>query len=168
MWVIYRKTGGAESGGSGALFYKTMRLAVRLPRPILRSTVGGALRVANNVTVAGNRGPVEIDWIRGRLYFTEVDEGQRVTVTFNHSGGSLTADYTVGWVDEMSVASTPADQTAGEALLPTRSVVNEGQVSAFKDPFQDKVWVFWSSTRAGTTDLYYMAVSPSFYPRSAY
>lgn len=168
MWVIYRKTGGSESGGSGALFTKTMRLAVRLPRPILRSTVGGALRVAGNVTVAGNRGPVEIDWIRGRLYFTEVDEGQRITVTFNHSGGSLTADYVVGWVDELSVASTPADQTSGEALLPTQSVVNEGQVSAFKDPFQDKVWVFWSSTRAGTTDLYYMAVSPSFYPRSAY
>jgi hypothetical protein len=35
--------------------------------------------------------------------------------------------------------------------------------TAFKDPFQDKVWVFWSSTRAGTTDLYYMTLSPQFY-----
>jgi hypothetical protein len=45
--------------------------------------------------------------------------------------------------------------------------VNEGQISAFKDPYQDKVWLFWTSTRSGTSDLFYMAISPAFYPQVA-
>ncbi len=64
--------------------------------------------------------------------------------------------------------------------MPTSSVVNEGQVAAFKDPFIDKLWVFWSSTRAGTsigpannplslgqTDLYYETLAPQFYSPSS-
>ncbi len=45
----------------------------------------------------------------------------------------------------------------------TSEIVNEGQVCAFKDPMENKLWVFWTSTRSGNTDLYYEAVSPRFY-----
>jgi hypothetical protein len=147
-----------------------MRLMVRLPRGVALSVGNNGKRDATaNVTVQNNRGPVEIDWIRGRLYFTEADEGNVVTVAFQSPvpGGKQqfqNVDYRVTWGDEISNAIQPGDQSTGETVLPTDATVNEGQISAFKDPFQDKIWVFWASTRNGTTDLYYMPISPQFYP----
>lgn len=160
LWLLYRKVGSNVTAPSAA-YYKTMRLMVRLPRPVPRSLVNGVPRIADNVQVAGNRGPVEIDWVRGRLYFTDMDEGSVVTVTqrVDPNQPPITAQYRVSWGDELS--------EAGEAMVPADAAVNEGQMAAFKDPFEDKVWLFWSSTRAGTTDLYYMTLSPPFYPQVA-
>lgn len=163
FWLLYRKT-GSEVSPSGTLFFKTMRLMVRLPRPVVRNADG---TIGSNIQISGNRGPVEIDWLRGRLYFTEVDEGAVVRVVQTLSGGgTVAADYRVSWGDELSVAATPGDQTTGEAALPTDAAVNEGQVAAVKDPFVDRLWVFWSSTRAGTSDLYCLTLSPAFYPQT--
>lgn len=168
LWLIYRKTDSNVTAPS-ALYYKTMRLMVRLPRGVALSVNGGKRDATANVTIANNKGPVEIDWIRGRLYFTEADEGNVVTVSFQAPvpGGKQAfqqVDYRVTWGDELSNAIQPGDQSNGETLLPTDASVNEGQISAFKDPFQDKVWVFWASTRNGTTDLYYLPISPQIYP----
>jgi len=46
-------------------------------------------------------------------------------------------------------------------------MVNESQVCAFVDPVEQptKVWVFWSSTREGSTDLFYETISPNFTAR---
>ncbi|NLH99971.1 MAG: hypothetical protein GX446_10840 [Chthonomonadales bacterium] len=163
LWLFYRKT-GSNVTSSGGLYFKTMRLMVRLPRPVPRNADG---TIGNNIQISGNRGPVEIDWQRGRLYFTEIDEGATVRVSQAIAGGgSVEADYRVSWGDEMTVASTPGDQTTGEAALPTEASVNEGQLAVVKDPFVDRMWLVWASTRSGTTDLYYMAVSPSFYPQT--
>jgi hypothetical protein len=166
MWTFYRKTDSSAPTASN-IYYKTMRLMVRLPRSVLREANGD---VRSHVRISGNRGPVEIDWVRGRLYFNEEDEGNIVTVSFDYArdaqGQVLSVPplrYRVTWGDEITTAAQPGDQTTTETVLPTSSAVNEGQISAFKDPFQDKVWVFWSSTRAGTSDLYFMAISPQFY-----
>jgi len=172
LWTFYRKS-NTNVAAPASIYYKTMRLMVRLPRGVLRSAVNGVLSPVPHVRVVGNRGPVEIDWVRGRLYFTEADEGNVVTVDFDYArdaNGVQTVpptQYRVAWGDEISAAVQPGDQSVHEAILPTDTAVNEGQVFAFKDPFQDKVWVFWSSTRAGTTDLYYMAISPQFYSQPA-
>jgi hypothetical protein len=169
LWTFYRKT-NTNVTATATLYYKTMRLMVRLPRGVLRDVQNGQYTFAPNITVANNRGPVEVDWVRGRLYFTEVDEGNLISVKFNYgrdnSGNKLSVPetfYRVGWGDEISTAVTPGDQPTNEVVLPTDSAVNEGQVTAFKDPFQEKVWVFWASTRFGTTDLYYMTLDPPFY-----
>jgi hypothetical protein len=173
-WTLFRKTGPTVAGNA-AIYYKTMRLMVRLPRTVLRDLLAnGTYTIGNHVRVTGNRGPVEVDWTRGRLYFTEIDEGSEISVEFDYArdnNGNVqtvpVTTYRVGWGDEISTAIVPGDQSISETVLPTETQVNEGQISAFKDPFQNKVWVFWSSTRAGTTDLYYMAISPQFYPLSA-
>lgn len=171
LWTFYRKS-DTNTAAPSSIYYKTLRLMVRLPRGVLRSPVGGVLSPRPHVRITGNRGPVEIDWVRGRLYFTEADEGSLVTVEFDYerlgNGNVLTVpatQYRVNWGDEISAAVQPGDQPVSETVLPTGATVNEGQVSAFKDPYQDKVWVFWASTRAGTSDLYYMALSPPFYPQ---
>ncbi|MCW3054758.1 MAG: hypothetical protein JWN14_3928, partial [Chthonomonadales bacterium] len=122
-------------------------------------------------TVSGAVGAYEIDFVRGRIYFTEADENSQITVNYTYynpvtknQGNSGNLNYRVAWGDEISASIQGGDQTTPENVLPTDSAVSEGQVSAFKDPFLDKVWVFWSSTRAGSTDLYYETIAPQLYP----
>ncbi|MBM3496289.1 MAG: hypothetical protein FJX72_18500 [Armatimonadetes bacterium] len=162
LWLFYRKT-GSNVTSSGGLYFKTMRLMVRLPRPVTRNADG---TIGANVQVSGNRGPVEIDWQRGRLYFTEIDEGSTIQVVQAINGSGETFTYRVNWGDELTVAATPGDQTTNEAALPTDAAVNEGQIAAVKDPFVDRMWLVWAGTRSGTTDLYTMTISPSFYPQT--
>src|SRR4029079_13826416 len=103
MWVLYRK-GDPNGTVRSGIYYKAMRLMVHLPRPVLlRPDQSG--NPQPQISVAGNLGPVEVDWVRGRLYFTEVDEGNQVTVSYMYQGpnsplnsGSLT--YRVSWGDE--------------------------------------------------------------------
>lgn len=176
MWTFYRKTGTGVTSAA-TIYYKTMRLMVRLPRGVLRdlNPQTGQYSLGSNIQIAGNRGPVEVDWVRGRLYFTELDEGNdNIRVVFNYArdaqGNVLTVPetrYRVAWGDEISVALQPGDQTTNETAMPLDAAVNEGQISAFKDPLTDRVWVFWSSTRAGTVDLYSTVLCPQFYPLTA-
>ncbi|MCS6777980.1 MAG: hypothetical protein RMJ43_06575 [Chloroherpetonaceae bacterium] len=174
LWVLYRKSDPQGTVRAG-LYYKALRLMVHLPRPVALTPpdASGSQQIAN-LTVTGNIGPVEVDWVRGRLYFTDIDEGSLITVSYLYQGpngpaasGPLT--YRVSWCDEISATGiNPAqlftDFTTPEAPVPTDTAVNEGQVAAFKDPFNDKLWVFWTSTRAGTTDLYYQTIAPLLYP----
>jgi hypothetical protein len=175
LWVLYRKS-DPNTSVRGTLYYKAMRLLVRLPgTPQLTppNNTGQQQIVNGNTMVTGNRGPYEVDWVRGRIYFTEADEGNtvRVSGTFTAGGNviNLSAPYQVAWGDEISAGGAPtadqpfADITTPEVIMPVDSAVNEGQVTAFKDPFADKLWLFWTSTRANTTDLYYQTIAPPFY-----
>jgi|GEM_PF-2549854 len=171
-WLFYRKTGSGLPAPA-QIYYKTMRLMVRLNHGVLLNPDGTVNNgTTQNITVTGNVGPYEVDWARGRVYFTPADEGRTVTITYNwqstQNGNAVststdTVTGVVSWQDEISAAVTPTDQSASEVALPTKVSVNEGQVAAFKDPFENKVWVFWVSTRDGTPDLYYETISPQFY-----
>ncbi|HLV81974.1 MAG TPA: hypothetical protein VKT32_16920, partial [Chthonomonadaceae bacterium] len=178
LWALYRKS---DVGGNAktTVYYKAMRLLVRLPRPVMLTAPdsNGNQQIAS-LTVNGALGPYEVDWIRGRIYFTEADEGNQVSVTYTYADANGNPavfgpiNYRVAWGDEMSASSGQSgfDETTPETPMPTDSLVNEGQVTAFLDPLAyqqtsgEKLWVFWSSTRAGTTDLYYQTLAPQFYP----
>ncbi|HZT43007.1 MAG TPA: hypothetical protein VFA07_12640 [Chthonomonadaceae bacterium] len=176
LWVLYRKS---DVGGNtkATIYYKSMRLLVRLPRPVMLTAPdqNGNQQIAS-LSVTGALGPYEVDWIRGRIYFTEADEGNQVSVTYTYAdqNGNPAVfgpiNYRVAWGDEISTTGSGHDPTTPEVPMPTDSLVNEGQVNAFLDPLaaqqpsHEKLWVFWSSTRAGTTDLYYQTLAPQFYP----
>jgi hypothetical protein len=199
LWTLYRKSDVSGTVKS-TIYYKAMRLLARLPRPVALTNNGGQYTLAGNISVNGNAGPVEVDWVRGRVYFTELDEGRTVTINFKYIDGNAVKQsgnliYRVAWGDEISATSLPADpsqpfvdHTTPEVVLPTDSAVNEGQVTAFQipanvrtgqpvgsptgfqkvQPYQpaqgSEIWVFWTSTRAGTTDLFYETIRPNFYP----
>ncbi len=177
MWVLYNKT-DTSGAVKSAIYLKSMRLAARLPYPVaLNAANANGIQTFTGLTVSPTAGPYEVDWARGRIYFTEKDEGRLVTISYtyydpatNQTGTSGNLTYRIAWNDEISATGQPApgqplDQTTPEMILPTDSAVNEGQVMAFKDPFVDKLWVFWASTRSGTTDLFYETISPQLYPR---
>ena len=188
LWVLYRKSDVSGTVKS-TIYYKAMRLLARLPRPVALTNNKGNFSITNLV-VNGNNGPFEVDWVRGRVYFTELDEGRTVTISYAYVGGQAqNLKYRVAWGDEISATSLPADpalpfvdHTTPEVVLPTDSAVNEGQVTAFQipaslrtgpaagRPYQpqqgSELWVFWTSTRAGTTDLFYETIRPNFYPNA--
>jgi hypothetical protein len=183
LWVLYRKS-DPQGTVRSTIYYKAMRLQVRLPRPVALSAAdaNGNQQILSLV-VAGNLGPYEVDWVRGRVYFTEVDEGRQIQVRYTPAGrSSVLLTYRVGWGDEITVGSQEfADplaplrndlrfsvyQSTPEVVMPSSAAVNEGQVSAFKDPFYDKLWVFWSSSRGRSTDLFYQTIAPNLYPTAA-
>ena len=163
MWILYRKTDpGTTVNAPAGLYYKAMRLLVRLPLPVQLT----AQQIAS-VNVAGNTGPYEVDWLRNRIYFTEIDEGREITVNYLSTSGQISGlRYRVGWGDEISAGSGSGDPTTAETFMLTGPSINEGQVNAFRDIFTDKLWVFWSSTRTGSADLFYQTLAPQFYPLS--
>lgn len=214
MWTLYRKTDPSSKTGS-AIYMKSLRLTARLPFPVALSAPAGtatsptASQAIGNLTVTRFnpttgafdqklRAGYEVDWVRGRVYFREEDEGDLVQISYGYfnpknptapiQSGSLT--YRVAWSDEISASGTyTGDITTPEVAMPITTTINEGQVSAFKDPFVDKLWVFWSSTRSATkwradannevtpinnsnvplgqTDLFFQTIAPQFYPTAS-
>ena len=79
--------------------------------------------------------------------------------------------YDVSWITEL-----PEQSLFGFAA---DSNVNEGSIYAFADPDPmykssagtfaalptSKIWVFWTSTRGGTSDLFWETLSPNFSAR---
>ena len=147
LWVFYRKSDPTAGAAGSSLRYKTMRLMVRIP----------GFKTGTNIMVGKAAGQYETDQIRGIVFFSSGDEGNVVTVN-----GS---DYRVAWRDELgSIDNLNQWHSTADKILPTENQVSEGQITAFKDPIQQKVWVFWMSSRNGTPDLYYETLSPQFDP----
>jgi hypothetical protein len=175
MWVLYRKNDPSGAVKS-TIYYKSMRLMVKLPRPVALGAPdanGNQQLWATPSVIAKTGTPLgayEVDWVRGRIYFTEADEGKIVAVSYSYYNpatnsvqSSGTLYYTVTWGDEMSSTQSTGDESVAENPLPTDQAVSEGTVAAFKDPYLDKLWIFWSSTRSNTTDLYYETIAPQLY-----
>lgn len=159
---------GAGSGLSAQPVMTTMRLGVRLTTPILTDGNG----VVQNLSVSGNTGPYEVDPANGRVYFTRADEGHVVTIQYQGVDittgtglrGTLSVQAQVGMVLEKS-----------EAQIPIEQAVNESNVAAFLDPFDVQssdmnrrrpplVWLFWTSSRSGSPDLYFESVATRMAP----
>ena len=187
LWTFWRKAGTGVD--SSTIFYKTYRIGVDITKlfdnsdqhnPALPIKWIPGPRVAQ-VTVSGNFGPWEVDRSGRRIYFSEVDERYRslmksgstsalgtlpgpITVTYqntNGNGETQTVELNdIYWLEELSE----------QPLFTSSSSVNEGSIYAFADlgvgtgpaPTSSKIWVFWTSTRAGTSDLFWETVSPTF------
>jgi hypothetical protein len=186
FWLFWRKP--ASGVRATTVFYKTMRLGIQLSKPISQYDNHQVLDSGSSsggspiVTVTGAKGPYEIDWAHGRIYFTEADErypglpGSLGAITVKYPitdpscgcPGSTTETFdTISWqpeLDETALLGNAAD-----------AMVNEGQVCAFAEPeilpnptglplglVSDKIWVFWASTRTGQTDLFYETLAPVF------
>jgi len=105
-------------------------------------------------------------------YITAADEGRAVTVTYSAylpgpgqgTVSSFSTGATVGLIDETV-----------ESIVPIEQAVNESGLSMFLDPFDPNssdvrlrrptmLWMVWSSTRAGSPDLYLQTYAPRLAP----
>jgi len=171
LWLFYRKSTGSTP--AEVFVVKTMRLGVQLPTPVFTPIVtdgqGERRPDVSGVSVTGisaGIGPVEVDFARGRIYFTEADEGKLVSITYtgldaqgNPESSPRTVAGVVRWIDETSEATE-----GSQALVPLVGATSESNLFALKDEFEPKVWLFWNSTRTGTSDLFFQTFSPRLYP----
>ena len=188
LWVFWRRAGTAVD--SSSIFYKTMRIGVDLatlgagpvPMDPDSGTIGNTAIPNPNLTVNNALGPWQVDRTGTKIYFSEVDERYRSMTTpqnaaalgtkpdsiqisykdINGKSVSVTADD-VSWITEMPEQSL---------AFATDTSVNEGSIYAFADPQPDesgtsirvlasKIWVFWTSTRGGNSDLYWETICPN-------
>jgi hypothetical protein len=179
LWAFWRRP-AMDKPGTG-VYYKTLRYVVdlKLPVGLEVSQVSGQniytpmLTVEAVSTQPGNQlvMPVEVDWTKKRLYFSTLDSidtdpatGQiypkQVRITHTNLSGAAAEE-----IRYVTLAEEDMGQSGKTFGNLTSLMINEGQVSAFKDPLENKVWVFWTSTRSGNADVYYETISPTFYGR---
>jgi hypothetical protein len=164
LWVLWRRA-TLEKPGTG-IHYKTFRYMIDLTAAggaqIGRYGSGTTCPIANMAAANGSpalTGPVEIDWTNNRLYFTSLDAEKTFTISYYGTDGKE-----VAYTPTATVALTEEAGAGGSSFGNlSRVMINEGQVNAFKDPFENKVWVFWTSARTGNPDIFYEAISPRFY-----
>ena len=169
MWHIYER-GATGPGQTKRPYMKTQRLQVRLNHPVALNNSGGVV----SLSVAGMSGQFyQVDPGNARVYFQVADEGRPVTINYQwrDANGNLqndTAQGLVMWQTE-----------SAEKPVPIEQAIDEGTVFAVADPFQGTnfdpnsnqynprtglVWVFFTSTRAGTRDVYYLTLAPRLSP----
>lgn len=130
----------------------TYRLGVRLGRPIAVNPDG---TLAEVLTVSGNTGSYQIDPAGGRIYFTNFDEDRVVTI--NHGGNVINRPVT--FIGETR-----------ESFISIENALNEANINISLDPMstslvrRNLIWMFWSSTRNGSSSLYMQTVAPKLTP----
>jgi len=145
-----------------------------------------------NVQIQNARGPWEVDRTGTKIYFSEVDErymsnnfkgpnsagptdppkyGLRLQYDYKDKDGSRKSIDQ--WVTDVSWITELPEQSLGFTM---DANVNEGSIYAFADPQpqlsgtsvgvrSSKIWVFWTSTRGGNSDLFWETLSPNFWGR---
>lgn len=172
LWVFWRRP-GVNKPGTG-IHYKTYRYGIRLASQIAVNAGTGKPQLTSVTPLSAANGgwalttPVEIDWGKNYLYFCSPEEGNKVEVSYiDKNAQTVTMVAAVELIEELG----PSKEGSVFGNL-TQLMVNEGQISAFKDRVQDsttgaiiedRVWAFWNSTRSGNTDIYYETISPRFY-----
>ncbi|MCL6518601.1 MAG: PQQ-binding-like beta-propeller repeat protein [Armatimonadetes bacterium] len=162
LWLFWRRP--APGGKGTGLYYKAFRNSIKLNKQVAVTPEGVA--DVESVTVVGAypplETPVETDWVKNRLYFTSIEEGKRVEVRYKPAGSSeyITEQHTVTFQEE-------PDAKGNAFGYLTDQIINEGQIYAIKNTYSNalssEIWVFWTSTRSGNTDLYFETICPRFY-----
>lgn len=174
--IAYTRTSG-DGGRPTRPALRTMRFGVQLPTPIATNAAGNPVGLTVNYVagiaaadqVAAGERFYQVDAANGRIYFTAGAEDKLVNINYqgvDGSGGTLPATGNVRYAVDLV-------QETNEADLPIEQGVNESDLYIALDPqnFDNPsrrpglLWLFWSSTRSGSDDVYYQTIAPRFFPR---
>lgn len=156
----------AGTGQAPRPYVHTLRAGITLPRAVA-TTQSGNVNVTVNGLAAVPNAFYQVDPANGRIYFTANMENRPVTVTYTSVDDSGTVstqgpdNYTVTLLTERT-----------EAPVFMNQAVNESQLASFIDPFETTgplrrpglIWLFWTSTRGGTPDVFFQTLAPRFTP----
>ncbi len=168
----YLFTYGRSAAGAGQAsrpYLRTFRLGVQLPAPIHTQANGNVTAFTVTGMAATPTSFYQVDPANGRAYFTSENENRTVQVTY--TGVDETTGLPIVGIQVEAQVTMILERD--ESPLAIEQALNESQVTAFYDPFDDPdaadrrpglIWLFWTSTRAGTPDLYYETIAPRFTP----
>lgn len=153
-------------------YLQSMRLGIVLPTAVSTRADGTLKAVAVNITdgsVPASERFYQVDPISGRIFFMAGAEDALVNVSYkgvDEAGadisGFIGVQARVGWIAETSEAAMPIEQVGNEsglslALDPLGPGFNE---TTIRRP--GLIWAFWTSTRAGSRDVYFQTLAPRF------
>ncbi|MDR3690287.1 MAG: hypothetical protein P4L46_12975 [Fimbriimonas sp.] len=161
----YVFTYNQAAGGAGRPprpYISTLRFGVQLPASIATTANGAPVFVS----VTGAKGPYQIDPANGRIYFTDADEDNQVSIKYT----AVLATGSTGNLSYQGVPVTWIREELEQQIL-IDNAVNESDLSAFLDPFSfisqrrpPLIWLFWGSSRTGVSDIYFETIAPNWNP----
>jgi hypothetical protein len=103
------------------------------------------------------------------VYFTADDENRIVSINFT------AVDETTGQPIVVAARNYRVSMITerGENPIAIEQAVNETQLFSFVDPFDNGtatlrrpglIWLFYTSTRGGTSDVFFQTIAPRFTP----
>lgn len=167
FFLTYNRA-AAGAGQAARPFMKTLRLGLQLPHQLHTDQNGNITGLIVTPASGALNGFFQVDPVRGRIYFSPEDEDRVVNITYSavdqSTGGAIP-----GFSYSGPISLVPETD---ETPVPIEQAVNESNMFAFPDPFDNSafprpnlVWMFWSSTRGGSPDLYFQTVAPRFAPQ---
>lgn len=163
-YVFTYNRAAAGNGQAPRPYMHTLRVGVNLPYSVATLANGNLV----NMSVTGATSFYQVDPANGRLYFTQDMENRPITVTYT---GVDDAGNPVNVGPLAFTATLVTERT--EAPIFMNQAVNESQLTSFLDPFDETapnvrrpglIWMFWTSTRAGTPDVFFQTIAPKFTP----
>jgi len=172
FFITYQRT-AASTGTTSQPYMKTMRFGIQLPYNVATGRDGRVV----NLTVTGANTPFQIEPSTGRIYFMSEMEDRTVDVSYladDESGrpiGVLNISARVGLLTENTETVVPMSNPANESALALAldpisgrnplTGFNYGGVAA-NERRPGLLWMFWSSTRGGGSDVYFQTIAPNF------
>ncbi|MCU0317092.1 MAG: PQQ-like beta-propeller repeat protein [Fimbriimonadaceae bacterium] len=166
FWLAYTKT-TADGSSATRPFMKSMRFGVQLPAGVAIQPNGAPVSFEVLGMPAGTF--YQIDPVNRRVYFSSEMEDRIVTVRFAAVDAAGTAvpglvnlnGATVRILDEVREEAVPIEQVGNEsdlslALDPYGSF-NNSSLTLRRPPL---LWLFWTSTRSGATDVFFQTLAP--------
>lgn len=182
----------AAGGGQTARPYMfTMRYGVRLDYQLPTLPNGQPKFVRGNSTydsiesiVFNDPNPkdaFQIDPAQGKVYFPSSDEGRSVTISYyaKDDSGNYVVDALGSPLRLEKTAIISLIGESSEAPIPIETSVNESNMVPTLDPFTYRnvnvnaggvyrrpplLWMFWTSTRNGSPDIYFESLAPRLTP----
>lgn len=162
----YTRAGSGE-GQTARPYMRTARLGAQLDYPIYTNADGSI--PPGGLIVTGATSFYQVDPANGRVYFTDRDENRSVTIQYTALDEATgqpfnpgpAQSYTVGLLTEKPEAPIGIEQAVNETQMWT-SLDDWDAPSTGRNP--GLIWMFWSSTRAGTPDLMFQTIAPRFTP----
>ncbi|MBY0457819.1 MAG: hypothetical protein K2V38_10810, partial [Gemmataceae bacterium] len=174
--VVYSRT-AADGGSTARPFYQTFRHGVELPLPVALDRSTGS-PVLFEVIWVGGGDPAErfyqLDPVKGRVYFMSGLEDRRVDIRYRPADetgepylNSITVQATVRMIRETDEQAIPVEQAGNESAL---TVALDPLSEAFNNvTFGGRrpglLWLFWTSSRTGNSDVYFQTIAPRFSTR---
>jgi hypothetical protein len=158
--------------------FKTLRFGVQLPTPIAVDAAGIAQLSINWTSGIGGSDLVpaferfyQVDPANGRVYLMSGAEDRLINITYTQAdttgavvGGSVTRQERVVLVEETAERTVPIEQATNESdlriFLDPSSIDFNGPSVETRRP--GLVWLFWTSTRSGGSDVYFQTLAPRF------
>lgn len=159
LFLTYRR---AALGANQAArpFMTSLRLGYDFGQP-LQTNAAGAL---TNFTVSGMASGdyYQVDPVQGKIYFTSGEEDNTgITVTYNTADGVTHTNIPINptWIAEILEKPVPIENATNESPL---TVLGDPMIAPTGQQRPALFWLFWSSLRNGSPDLYFQTLSPGF------